>query len=487
MIAVLAALIVPAAALAALPEAESTMDAATVRGAFLQLSPGARPAGMGGAFTAIADDATAGSWNPGGLGRLGSPAVMAMTDLAPFGAGVSYLAGAVPAGPGAVGVSVAALTAGGIDGRDDDGRRMSADAILEVAGSGAYGMALGRVAGRPVWAGVTVEVHRDLDGGMAFGGGAGAVMALGDAVTAGLAVAHLGPPTDGFALPATVRGGLALATSSRWILALDAAMPITSRVTRVGLGGEYWLDPRLALRAGFRRALADQGFGGLEGLGAGLGARLGSFGLDYALESAGDPGWSHRISIAWLPRPKRPMMTVAIPVAAADPKAFYTEASRQYGAGDHAGAAGNLSRLLNADRTHWQGWALLGNVRAAQADPAGAMQAWKESLRLHPDNPGLAAYVAKQSPAPSAASAAGPAYAEAVRLYAARDYRNAWAKSAEALRADSNHWQSWQVLGSCQYALADRAGARQSFEYCLRLNPNNPPVRLLLDSLTTAK
>ena len=34
---------------------------------------GARAFGMGGAFIAIADDATAASWNPGGLGQLERP------------------------------------------------------------------------------------------------------------------------------------------------------------------------------------------------------------------------------------------------------------------------------------------------------------------------------------------------------------------------------------------------------------------------------
>lgn len=37
------------------------------------IGSGARALGMGGAFIAIADDATAASWNPGGLGQLETP------------------------------------------------------------------------------------------------------------------------------------------------------------------------------------------------------------------------------------------------------------------------------------------------------------------------------------------------------------------------------------------------------------------------------
>ena len=39
-------------------------------GEFLTLGVGARPLGMGGSYTAIADDATAAYWNPAGLGQL---------------------------------------------------------------------------------------------------------------------------------------------------------------------------------------------------------------------------------------------------------------------------------------------------------------------------------------------------------------------------------------------------------------------------------
>ena len=36
---------------------------------FLRIAAGARPAGMGEAYVAIADDATASHWNPAGLGQ----------------------------------------------------------------------------------------------------------------------------------------------------------------------------------------------------------------------------------------------------------------------------------------------------------------------------------------------------------------------------------------------------------------------------------
>lgn len=47
---------------------ESQADISNAGVLFLRIAPGARPAGMGEAFVAIADDATATHWNPAGLG-----------------------------------------------------------------------------------------------------------------------------------------------------------------------------------------------------------------------------------------------------------------------------------------------------------------------------------------------------------------------------------------------------------------------------------
>jgi long-subunit fatty acid transport protein len=47
-------------------------------GAYLKLGVGARALGLGGAFTAIADDVTAIFWNPGGIANLDRPEISAM-------------------------------------------------------------------------------------------------------------------------------------------------------------------------------------------------------------------------------------------------------------------------------------------------------------------------------------------------------------------------------------------------------------------------
>ena len=50
---------------------QSWADISNAAVLFLRIAPGARAAGMGEAYVAIADDATATHWNPAGLGNSG--------------------------------------------------------------------------------------------------------------------------------------------------------------------------------------------------------------------------------------------------------------------------------------------------------------------------------------------------------------------------------------------------------------------------------
>ena len=121
--------------------------ASVIRGSFLSSGVGARAVGMGEAFTAVADDASAQAWNPGGLGQVRKLGALAMFDAVGEGVGVSCAAVAIPAGAMTLGASITALTFGSYTLRDSDGASLGTASIDDVAG------ALSMAFPHPAWMG----------------------------------------------------------------------------------------------------------------------------------------------------------------------------------------------------------------------------------------------------------------------------------------------------------------------------------------------
>ena len=91
-------------------------------GAYLQAGAGGRARGLGGAFVAIANDVTAGYWNPAGLGQLTEPQFAGMYSVLSLDRKYNYAAAAYPFGAaGAISVSWVNYQVGPIEGRDDEG------------------------------------------------------------------------------------------------------------------------------------------------------------------------------------------------------------------------------------------------------------------------------------------------------------------------------------------------------------------------------
>ncbi len=85
---------------------------ATTGAQFLKMEPGSRAMGMGGAYGAIANDASAIWWNPAGMSRLDKNEVMFMHANWLAGINYDYFAAVARFGDNAVGASVTSLNYG---------------------------------------------------------------------------------------------------------------------------------------------------------------------------------------------------------------------------------------------------------------------------------------------------------------------------------------------------------------------------------------
>jgi hypothetical protein len=118
----------------------------TFDGQFLKIGIGARAAGMGCAFVAIADDASAVFWNPAGLARLDPDRTEVMGNVAFWPAGLTFSQGTVvfhvKGLPGAVSLNARSLT------MDDEPERTSfrpdGTGLFFDAGYTAFGLTYAR-------------------------------------------------------------------------------------------------------------------------------------------------------------------------------------------------------------------------------------------------------------------------------------------------------------------------------------------------------
>jgi len=536
------ALLAPAAALAVRPQTVETFGFR--RGAFLDRGMGARPAGMGDAFTAVADDASAVSWNPGGIAQLNRFSACAMYDVAGAGMGLSYLSAVLPVGPGAVGISGAVMNQGTYVRRDDEGTRLGEEAARDFAVGASFAFVNPR-GFLPGTTGIAIGTVTESVGGTLIGLSAGGIVPVFSRLSLGWALLNLGPAAAGFSLPGIVKAGISYlfvpddflgrqqapgAARNAVRISLDAGYGLADRTPRVGIGLEYAPVPLLVLRAGYRWRGEDLNVSGMTGLTAGAGFRLGRIGIDYAYQPFGDLATSHRIALVyglrlseeaaadseWKERP----LGVSTVGLEEDAIPDYEDALRFYREKNYKEASRLTERAVEMDRMYWQAWELLGSCRFGMGDTAGSLEAYRQALEVNPQNPQLKALVAdieagrikaggqppqEVSGSPGAGRSARPApskapeqpatqaqpsqagtnpdadYLKSVELYTARKYDDAWRSAAAALKANPKSWQSWQMIGNCQFAKGDKTGALASYRYALQLNPDNPALKSFVD------
>lgn len=282
----------------------SAAQAAQSGNAELTLGLGPRPAALGGAFTAGADDQDATLWNPAGLSQLRGSGAEVLHGFYLLDTAVEHAAVAQKLGDrSGIGVQAAYLNCGSLEGMDENGESTGTFTPYSLLASVGYGQQL--LPGLGIGAAVKL-IRQDIQG-QTYTGGAldlGAIIPSGvRGLQLGAVARNIGPKLVDISLPAEARAGGAYAlpwllqAADEWRLFLDAAAPLSEAArASVHCGTEYWYQRTLAVRAGYALQ-ADDGLGAADGLSAGIGFRFSVFQVDYALVSFGDLGLTHQIAL----------------------------------------------------------------------------------------------------------------------------------------------------------------------------------------------
>lgn len=75
-------------------------------------------------------------------------------------------------------------------------------------------------------------------------------------------------------------------------------------------------------------------------------------------------------------------------------------------------------------------------------------------------------------------------YQAGVLFYGQGQYGEAITILQESVKENPNFWQAYQVLGQAYYKSGNKTAALSAFNKSLKINPNNPDLRRLADSIT---
>jgi outer membrane protein OmpA-like peptidoglycan-associated protein len=289
---------------------QAKAGAGTTSDNFLNIGVGARPAAMGNAYLALADDANAIQWNPAGLARLDYPEVTFM-HLAYFAdINYEYLGVGVPWHGQGLGFGLTWLNVPPFNS--------TLDPNAEQGSASSYSLALGYAVNLSprLQVGVTVRsLLENLASTSSIGGSldAGATFTpWGRNLALAVVAQNLGVDS-GFAgvsdpLPIDLRFGAAYSvfdsSNVRFLnLVLDLGKSLDDKFL-YNAGAEWWLFHTLALRAGYMMSEGGQDFSNSDpnapaNFTAGLGFRFNALQLDYAFVPYGELGVTNRLSASW--------------------------------------------------------------------------------------------------------------------------------------------------------------------------------------------
>jgi len=264
---------------------------------YLRMGVGARALAMGGAFTAVADDATSAYWNPAGLVKIEHiEATFMYAANMNVDRNLNYFAYTHWLGVGGIGISW--LNAGMDDftRRDSEGNFEGSGDIGDNAIMFSYGFEVGNL----MMGGTAKVLHQDIFGESetGFGIDLGGMFDLTDNATAGLMIRDIGSQYGDVDVPYNWRfAGAVRALDDGLIVSFDVDKVQSHDKFKIHLGAEYGMevhpDYYTFFRAGFN-SVEDNAFT------TGLGIRVPYVQFDYAYITEPEEdvlGNNHRVSL----------------------------------------------------------------------------------------------------------------------------------------------------------------------------------------------
>jgi hypothetical protein len=268
--------------------------------AFLNLGVGARYLAMGGAGTALSDDANSLHWNAAGLSAAKREFTISDMELQQS-TRLDFAAFALPTSYGTFAAGGAYLSQSAIDGRDSNGRATGIFSAADADAAFGYGCKTDLVdLGGTV---KFVQSHIGSAQATTFAADLGARRQIGSVVL-GTALRNLGPgmkfDTERDDLPMRLALGAAYKFERGHALTAELTDAPRAGGADFGFGGEFRVLPNVLLRAGYTTQTAITGgssFDAARGLTLGVGFRADRWTIDYAAVPMGELGSTHRFTL----------------------------------------------------------------------------------------------------------------------------------------------------------------------------------------------
>ncbi len=487
-------------------------------GAFLNFGVGARALGMGGAFYAISDDASAAFWNPAGLAQLQRKEATAMDAALYAQSSLLYLGYAQPTkNSGTFGVDVAQLSASGFEAVnaafDSNGTATSiTSGGTFSATQQALALAWGKAVTDKTNFGATLDyLSRNLDGSSDHF----ATVNLGMMRRFGLYnlgvdfqnVFEEGAGDTADKLPPILNIGNAVHLfHDKLTLGLDLNEYLTGG-NDIRFGGEYWVAHWFAARFGL------MGLPGIQETDFGFGFRFSNLMIDIA-EGLQTLGASTRASLTFRFGESTANMTKGAV------QNFLRQGFDAFSRGDFALAGQKFRQALQADPSNQKVKALLARLMAVTDFVPQAMGsqeyqlftrkgaiAYVQGIDIHAaindlryaynKNPkdekllGLLNMVEKEAAVEITRRVEGPGIFTWVdqKVYDARQavyqgqYSLAVRRAQDILDIEPNNVTALEMMGSAFYMMNDKEKAMAVWKKVLELDPNNKEVRQFMDSV----